>query len=120
MVSVVPVGLSKYRDGLYPLEPFTKEDACEVIDLIEKWQKINYERHGIHLSMQAMNGISWRSGDAGGRDAATDISSWKMASECACFRKEVMDALDEKTDDGKKEELSIATDTCCTRIWKSL
>ena len=29
-VSVVPVGLSKYREGLYPLEPFTKEDACEV------------------------------------------------------------------------------------------
>ena len=26
-VSIVPVGLSKYRDGLYPLEPFTKEDA---------------------------------------------------------------------------------------------
>ena len=48
-VSVVPVGLSKYREGLYPLEPFTKEDACEEIDLIEKWQKINYERHGIHF-----------------------------------------------------------------------
>ena len=27
-VSVVPVGLTRYRDGLYPLEPFTKEDAC--------------------------------------------------------------------------------------------
>ena len=26
-VSVVPVGLSKYREVLYPLEPFTKEDA---------------------------------------------------------------------------------------------
>ncbi len=26
-VSVVPVGLTKYREGLYPLEPFTKEDA---------------------------------------------------------------------------------------------
>ena len=26
-VSVVPVGLSKYRDGLAPLEPFTREDA---------------------------------------------------------------------------------------------
>lgn len=38
-VSVVPVGLSKYREGRYPLEPFTKEDACEVIDLIEEYQK---------------------------------------------------------------------------------
>ena len=34
-VSVVPVGLTKYRDGLYPLEPFLKEDAESVIDLIE-------------------------------------------------------------------------------------
>ena len=31
-VSVVPVGLSKFRDGLYPLEPFEKQDAEEVID----------------------------------------------------------------------------------------
>jgi NifB/MoaA-like Fe-S oxidoreductase len=26
-MSVVPVGLSKYRDGLYPLEPFERDDA---------------------------------------------------------------------------------------------
>lgn len=38
-VSVVPVGLSKFRKGLTPLEPFTKEDAGAVIDLIEGWQK---------------------------------------------------------------------------------
>ena len=33
--SVVPVGISRHRDGLYPLEPFEKEDAAEVIDIIE-------------------------------------------------------------------------------------
>ena len=48
-VSVVPVGLSKYREGLYPLEPFNKEDAIEVIDLIESWQRKVYEEHGIHF-----------------------------------------------------------------------
>lgn len=48
-VSVVPVGLTKYRDGLYPLEPFTKEDAVEVIGIIEKWQKIFYENYGLHF-----------------------------------------------------------------------
>lgn len=42
-VSVVPVGLSRYRDGLTKLEPFTKEDACRVIDQIEDWQKKIYE-----------------------------------------------------------------------------
>jgi len=48
-VSVVPVGLTKYRDGLYPLEPFGKEDAIEVIRIIEKWQKVFYEEHGLHF-----------------------------------------------------------------------
>lgn len=48
-LSVVPVGLTKYRDGLYPLEPFEKEDAREVISIIEKWQKICYEKHGVHF-----------------------------------------------------------------------
>lgn len=48
-LSVVPVGLSKYRDGLYPLEPFTREDARETIAIIEKWQKICMEKHGCHF-----------------------------------------------------------------------
>lgn len=48
-VSVVPVGLSKYRDGLYPLEPFEKEDAEKVIDLIEEWQEKIYKEHGTHF-----------------------------------------------------------------------
>lgn len=48
-VSVVPVGLSRYREGLYPLEPFNKKDSEEVIDLIESWQKKIYAEHGIHF-----------------------------------------------------------------------
>lgn len=48
-VSVVPVGLSKYREGLYPLEPFTKEDAKEVIELIERYQKECYDKYRIHF-----------------------------------------------------------------------
>lgn len=48
-VSVVPVGLSKYRDGLYPLEPFTKEDAKQVLDLIHKWQDKLYPEYGLHF-----------------------------------------------------------------------
>ena len=48
-LSVVPVGLTKYREGLYPLESFTKEDAKKTIEIIEKWQKKIYEKHGIHF-----------------------------------------------------------------------
>ena len=48
-VSVVPVGISKYREGLYPLEPFGKEDAKAVLRQIGKWQKMIYQEHGIHF-----------------------------------------------------------------------
>ena len=48
-VSVVPVGLSKYREGLYPLEPFEQKDACDVIDRIERWQKKAFKEKGIHF-----------------------------------------------------------------------
>ncbi len=48
-VSVVPVGLSKFRDGLYPLEPVTREDAERTIDIVETWQRRIYKEHGIHF-----------------------------------------------------------------------
>ncbi len=52
-LSVVPVGLSDHREGLYPLEPFTPEDAREVIGIIHGYQKIfmeEYRTHFVHAS----------------------------------------------------------------------
>ena len=52
-LSVVPVGLSDHREGLYPLKPFEKEDAEQVIDLIETWQNrlyLQYGKHFVHAS----------------------------------------------------------------------
>ncbi len=48
-LSVVPVGLTKYREGLYPLEPFRKEDAKQVLDVIHQFQKVAWKQHGIHF-----------------------------------------------------------------------
>lgn len=48
-VSVVPVGLTKFRSGLYPLEPFTKEDAKEVLGVIHRWQEKIYQEYGLHF-----------------------------------------------------------------------
>ena len=48
-MSVVPVGLTKYREGLYKQEPFTKEDAALVLDQIEGWQRRNLEKFGSRI-----------------------------------------------------------------------
>ncbi len=48
-VSVVPVGLTRYREGLYPLEPFTKEDAEKVLQTIHGWQETFLKKYGMHF-----------------------------------------------------------------------
>ena len=52
-LSVVPVGLTKYREGLAPLELFEKEDAGKVLKQIHKWQDYFRENYGttfVHAS----------------------------------------------------------------------
>lgn len=52
-LSVVPVGLTKYRDDLPKLEVFTKEDAKKVLSQIQGWQKHFLETRGtsfVHAS----------------------------------------------------------------------
>lgn len=48
-VSVVPVGLTRFREGLEPLEPFTGEEARQVLELIHGWQERLYPEHGLHF-----------------------------------------------------------------------
>ena len=36
-IAAVPVGLTKYRDGLYPLRTYTKDEAAAVIDIIDEF-----------------------------------------------------------------------------------
>lgn len=45
-VSVVPVGLTRCREGLYPLSPFEKEDCIQVVSQIHKWQERLLKSHG--------------------------------------------------------------------------
>ena len=45
-VAIVPVGLTKYREGLYPLEPYTAEQAEGVIDLVEAFGRQQMEKSG--------------------------------------------------------------------------
>ena len=45
-VALVPVGLTRYREHLYPLRPYTKEEALTVVRQAEAFQKEMLERHG--------------------------------------------------------------------------
>ena len=47
--SIVPSGLTKYRDGLYPLEAFTEEDCAKVIAQVNAFGDRCLEKHGSRL-----------------------------------------------------------------------
>ena len=48
-LSIVPVGLSRHRQGLYPLEPFTPEDARALIQQVQSWREKFYKETGLHF-----------------------------------------------------------------------
>ena len=48
-IAVVPVGLTRYREQLTPLRGFTSEEARQILDQAQKWQKDFFEQTGRHL-----------------------------------------------------------------------
>lgn len=52
-IAVVPVGLTKFRQGLYPLKLFDKAGAKKTLGLIEKFQAKFMEKYGTRLVFAA-------------------------------------------------------------------
>lgn len=48
-MAVVPVGVTKYRENLYPLKTFDKKGAGETIDIIEEFQAEFLEKYGTRV-----------------------------------------------------------------------
>ena len=49
-VAIVPVGVTKYREGLYPIKPYTQEQAAALIDQVEEFGKRSLEERGTALA----------------------------------------------------------------------
>jgi len=47
-LSIVPVGVTKYRDGLFPMKSWTKEDSIYLIEQVERWANKAYEEFGFY------------------------------------------------------------------------
>lgn len=109
-VSAVPVGLSKFRDGLYALNPITQEDAAQTIDIIEGWQKRIYAEHGIHF-IHASDEIYILAGRPLPEEERYDgyIQLENGVGMLRLLETEVTQALESLEGDDSKEEISIAT-----------
>ncbi|MGB9802579.1 DUF512 domain-containing protein [Desulfofundulus sp.] len=43
-IAIVPVGLTRYREGLSPLRTFTREEAAGIVEQVQNWQDHCLER----------------------------------------------------------------------------
>lgn len=109
-LSVVPVGLTKFREGLYPLEPFTPADAQKIIRQIESWQDKLYGAHGTHF-VHASDEFYLLAGqempEAGRYDGYIQLENG--VGMLRLLEEEVKEALRDRRDDGRRRELSVAT-----------
>ncbi len=48
-VSVIPVGLTRHREGLYPIEPYTMERALATVRQVEKMSEMCLHQHGSRI-----------------------------------------------------------------------
>ena len=109
-VSVVPVGLSDHREGLYPLEPFNREDARKVIACIEKWQKKLYEEYGthfIHASDEWYLLAGYEMPEEERYDGYLQLENG--VGMIRLLTEEFHEGLKEAVTDGKKRHVTIAT-----------
>ena len=120
-VSVVPVGISKYREGLEELEPFTKEDAKQVLRTIHAFQNKMYETHQNHVFF---------AGDEWYILAEEDIPSYRSYDDfnqlengvgmLRLLMDEVTEALDELIGDDRNRHITLITGKLAAPYLKDL
>lgn len=52
-LALVPVGLTRYRDGLSPIRPFTKKDAEKVLEMTHRYQQTALKEMGTRFVFPA-------------------------------------------------------------------
>lgn len=114
-VSVVPVGLTKFRDNLTPLEKFTKEDAIEVIDTVHRWQNIFLKHYNTRFIYAA---DEWYINAGLPIPKEDDYEGYPQIENGVGMLRSFMDEfygeLNELKGDERKKELSIATGVLAT------
>ena len=109
-LSVVPVGVTKYRDGLYPMTTFDKESSARVIDQIEAWQKKIFAEHGIHF-VQASDEFYIMAGRELPEEERYDgyLQLENGVGMVRLLHEEVAETLASMTGDDREIEVSLAT-----------
>lgn len=120
-IAAVPVGLTKFRDGLYPLQSFDEDSAAQVIDIIDCFND--------ELQKQGRAKLAFPS-DEFFQLAKRDIPDYFYYGDfpqldngvgmIACMKKEFNDSLTDARSDNVKRSFAIATGVSAYPLMKEL
>ena len=109
-VSIVPAGLTKFRDGLYPLSPYTPCECREIIKQVESFGQSCLERYGSRIFFPA-DELYIRGGlplpDEDFYEGYPQIENG--VGMLASMKGEFEYALEDATDPPKERRVSVAT-----------
>ena len=109
-LSVVPVGLTRYRDGLEPLEPFGREEAAGVLEMLKGWQARLREKMGVGFVYASDEWYLLAGRPLPGQEAYDGYPQLENGvGMLRLLEEEFTEALGRKLGDGRKISGSIAT-----------
>lgn len=109
-VACVPVGLTDYRQGLYPLEPYDKQSALEVLSIIQQANETAFKRYGRRVVFAADEFYLKAQEPLPDAEFYEDFSQLENGvGMLSCLKMEVAEALKRLTPSEAKRSFSIAT-----------
>lgn len=109
-ICAVPVGLTKYREGLDPLEPFNRETAGAVVDTMERFGDEFLKKHGTRLCFPSDEFYLTSGREIPDSSFYEDFLQIENGvGMWASLRDDYLAALEDAEADGKKRSFSIAT-----------
>lgn len=109
-IAVVPVGLSKFRDGLFPLKTFNKKTAGDALDIISRFQNEFLKKYGTRLVFPSDEFFLIAERKIPASDYYEDFSQYENGvGMLRSIDDEFMQALECADYDNHKRKISIAT-----------
>ena len=119
-VAAVPVGVTKFREGLYPMRQYTKESAREVLDILERFGEECKKKHGTRMAFAADEFYLKAEVPIPDTDFYEDFAQLENGvGMLALLKEEFLSALEEETSHRKKRDVTIATgEAACALLTK--
>ncbi len=110
-IAAVPVGLTKFRDGLYPLRTYTKEEAANVIDIIDEFNAhYSYYNGGKTLAYASDEFYLIAERELPDADYYGEFSQLDNGvGMCALLKEEFLEALDDTEKKTVNRNVTVAT-----------